>query len=73
MVKGVVKSFNKYRGYGFITIIGDYRDVIVHYSVIMAKGFKNLVKNQKVLLEYKERDGLLCATKVIAVKSVKEN
>lgn len=68
MVKGIVKSFNTYLGYGFIQIKEDYRDVIVHYSVVRAKGFKNLKPNQNVLVEYTEKDGKLVAEKVVAKK-----
>ena len=66
--KGVVKFFNTMLGYGFASIIGEDRDVLVHYSTIKGKGFKNLKKGQEIEVEYQEKDGKLFATSVVAKK-----
>ena len=73
MVKGFVKSFNTKRGYGFITIKEDYRDVLVHYSTIRADNFKNLKKGQTVFLDYAENNKKLVAKLVVALKCSNKN
>ncbi|MEA3308215.1 MAG: cold shock domain-containing protein [Chloroflexota bacterium] len=44
---GTVKWFNAAKGYGFITREGD-EDVFVHYSSIVADGFRSLEDGQSV-------------------------
>lgn len=68
MKKGIVKSFNAKRGYGFISVIGIDKDIIVHYSVIKGKYFKVLKPQQKVELNYIKDSKGLRATRVIAHK-----
>lgn len=46
-MKGTVKWFSKEKGYGFITNL-EKTDVFVHYSGIMADGFKCLESGQTV-------------------------
>jgi CspA family cold shock protein len=53
MLTGKVKWFNEKKGYGFITG-DDGRDVFVHYSGINGKGFKILIKDQRVEYDIKE-------------------
>ena len=47
MEQGVVKWFNALKGYGFIAG-GDGRDIFVHQSNILMKGFRELEAGQKI-------------------------
>lgn len=51
MNNGIVKWFNKDKGYGFITPNDGSKDVFVHYSAIQGGGFKELVEGQSVSFE----------------------
>ena len=53
-VKGVVKWFNSAKGYGFINVVGDTRDVFVHYSSIQMDGYRTLKDGQGVLFDLDE-------------------
>lgn len=46
MNNGIVKWFNSKKGYGFIT--SEDKDIFVHYSGIVADGFKSLTEGQNV-------------------------
>ncbi|MGH9869595.1 MAG: cold-shock protein [Candidatus Polarisedimenticolia bacterium] len=48
MATGTVKWFNDAKGFGFITVDGQAKDVFVHHSAIMGTGFKSLAEGQKV-------------------------
>ena len=54
-MRGTVKWFNKAKGYGFITTEGG-QDVFVHYSAIIADGYKELVENEPVEFEVEAGD-----------------
>ena len=56
MARGKVKWFNDKKGYGFIVDPTVPSDVFVHYSVIMAPGFKTLAMGEEVEYEL-ENDG----------------
>ncbi len=53
MSKGTVKWFNAEKGYGFITG-EDGNDVFVHFSAIIADGFKTLEEGQEVTYDLTE-------------------
>ncbi len=48
---GTVKWFNAEKGYGFITPDDGSKGVSVHFSAIMADGYKALLEEQKVIFE----------------------
>ena len=60
---GVVKWFNNAKGYGFIER-QDGTDVFVHYSAILAEGYKSLEEGQKVEFEIREGEKGLQAFEV---------
>ncbi len=51
MNTGTVKWFNAEKGYGFITDDNSGEDVFVHFSAIVAEGFKTLAEGQKVTFD----------------------
>lgn len=63
-VEGTIKWFNEKKGYGFIQQDnGD--DVFVHYSSIVADGFKTLAEGQKVQFEIEQGERGLKAVNVL--------
>ena len=48
IMKGTVKWFNNQKGYGFITVDGNSKDVFVHYSGLVTEGYKSLEEGEKV-------------------------
>lgn len=50
MYQGTVKWFNNDKGYGFIEA-EDGEDVFVHFTGIVADGFKTLTEGQQVSFE----------------------
>lgn len=48
MSTGKVKWFNQEKGFGFITMEDEPRDIFVHYSTIQMDGFKTLEEGQVV-------------------------
>ena len=51
---GVVKWFNRIKGYGFIEPEGGGKDVFVHYTAIDGDGYRNLYEGDRV--DYVEVD-----------------
>ena len=64
--RGMVKWFNENRGYGFIRLETDGRDVYVHYSNICGEGFRTLSEGEIVEFELHEGERGLEARKVRA-------
>ncbi len=48
MAQGTVKWFNSEKGYGFIAPSDGSADVFVHYSAIVADGYKSLDEGASV-------------------------
>ena len=48
MATGTVKWFSQEKGYGFIAVDGEKRDVFVHYSNIVGDGYRKLEEGQLV-------------------------
>ena len=49
--KGIVKWFNRLRGYGFIEDETDNEEVFVHYSAIDGDGYRNLYEGDTVAFD----------------------
>jgi cold shock protein len=62
MATGVVKWFNRVKGFGFITPDSGPRDVFVHVSAIHRSGLDHLDEGQRVEFELTQiHDGRLMA------------
>ncbi|HLR84111.1 MAG TPA: cold-shock protein [Nocardioidaceae bacterium] len=48
MAQGTVKWFNGEKGFGFISQADGGSDVFVHYTAIVADGYRTLDENQRV-------------------------
>ena len=67
MAIGIVKNFNKDKGFGFINMEGEDRDIFFHYSQIVQEGFKTVDPGQKVEFELVEGDRGLQAHQVVKI------
>ena len=67
MAQGTVKWFNDTKGFGFISLEDDSKDVFVHHSAIEMDGFKTLAEGQRVELEVVEGPKGPAAEKVRAI------
>ena len=67
MNKGTVKWFNATKGYGFITNSENGEDVFVHFSGIVADGYKTLEEGQSVTFDITEGNRGPQATNVVGV------
>lgn len=54
--KGKVKWFNDQKGYGFIARQGGESDIFVHFSAIVAEGFKSLKEGDEVEFDVESSD-----------------
>ncbi len=64
MPTGKVKWFDNKKGYGFIEIDDGSGDIFVHYSDIVAEGFKALSEGDSVKFEISESEQARKAVKV---------
>ena len=64
---GTVKWFNATKGYGFITNSENGEDVFVHFSGIVADGYKTLEEGQSVTFDITEGSRGPQATNVVVV------
>ena len=55
MMKGTVKTFNKNKGFGFITT-EDEREIFFHYSALVMDGFKTIENGAKVKFDVESTD-----------------
>ena len=70
MYKGIVKCFNPEKGFGFISNEEGGEDVFVHFSAIVADGFKTLSEGQRVTFDMEQdpkNSGKMRAVNVCAV------
>ena len=67
MQTGIVKRFNKIKGYGFITPDNGGAEVFVHYSKIQTDGYKELIEGQRVSYEVEQGERGEFANNVVAV------
>ena len=70
MYKGIVKWFNPEKGFGFISNEEGGEDVFVHFSAIVADGFKTLSEGQRVTSDMEQdpkNSGKMRAVNVCAV------
>ena len=67
MANGIVKWFNDAKGFGFITPEEGGEDVFVHFTSILAEGFKSLAEGQRVEYEVIRGDKGLQARSVRTV------
>ena len=66
MNNGTVKLFNSEKGYGLITAVSG-EDVFVHFTGIVADGFKTLEEGQSVTFDVTEGNRGPQATNVVVV------
>jgi cold shock protein len=69
MVQGTVKWFNAEKGFGFLTVDGGGPDVFVHYSAILADGFRSLDEGERVEFEIAQGQKGPQADSVRAIRS----
>ncbi|MDP3268970.1 MAG: cold-shock protein [Legionella sp.] len=68
METGVVKRFNKIKGYGFIAPDKGNDEVFVHFSQVQTEGYKELKEGQRVsyILSQGDRGEFATEVKVIS-------
>ena len=67
---GKVVWFNEKKGFGFVAVDGDDKDLFVHYSNINCEGFKTLVADQLVTFDIGKNDR---GPQAICVEVINEN
>ena len=51
VISGTVRWFDTTKGYGFIGVEGDQKDIFVHYTAIEGEGRRDLIKGDQVEFE----------------------
>jgi cold shock protein len=54
MAQGRVKWFNEKKGFGFIEVDGQEKDVFIHHSSITMQGFRTLAEGQRVSFDIEQ-------------------
>ena len=54
MPEGRVKWFNENKGFGFIEVDGQDKDVFIHHSAITMQGFRTLQEGQRVSFDIEQ-------------------
>jgi CspA family cold shock protein len=54
MPEGRVKWFNENKGFGFIEVDGQEKDVFIHHSAINMQGFRTLQEGQRVSFDIEQ-------------------
>ncbi len=54
MAEGSVKWFNENKGFGFIDVDGQEKDVFVHHSAITMQDFRTLNEGQRVSFDIEQ-------------------
>ena len=67
MAEGSVKWFNESKGFGFIEVDGQEKDVFVHHSAITMQGFRTLSEGQRVSFDIEQGQKGPSATNVKAL------
>ncbi|WP_342621610.1 cold shock domain-containing protein [Erysipelothrix sp. P66] len=65
-MKGKVKTFNKNKGFGFITA-EDGQDIFFHYTHLIMEGFKTIEEGTDVEFELVESDRGLQAHNIVRI------
>ncbi|RMF00633.1 MAG: cold shock domain-containing protein [Bacteroidetes bacterium] len=74
MLEGRVKWFNENKGYGFISVKGQSKDVFAHINDVHDSGYDKLYKSDIVEFELVEdRIGRTQAVNITAYEPVKSN
>lgn len=71
MANGIVKSFNRSRGYGFIQMDSGGKDIFVHLSAVQEAGLADLRKGQRITFEIFDNQGK-AAAKNLRVDTIKD-
>jgi len=54
LAEGKVKWFNENKGFGFIEVDGQDKDVFIHHSAISMQGFRTLQEGQRVSFDIEQ-------------------
>ncbi len=64
---GIIKSYDKEKGFGFIAVEGQ-ADVFFHYSHLIMEGFKVIEPNTEVEFELVETDRGIQAHNILRIR-----